>query len=101
MSFCPLLFPNKDSRRFFHLASNLFYPTGSKEDEFISISNLDVGVKHLVCSEGTQAASSKMIFYKLQLSGMLGLPIPQLQVCTILFLLKLQGSCQKVILKSV
>lgn len=69
------LFPpaNRDSRRLFHLVNNLFYTTGSKEDEFISISNLDEErVEHLVCSEGTQAASSIMIFHKLQLSGMLG-----------------------------
>lgn len=73
VSFCPLFFPNKDSRRLFHLVNNLFYTTGSKEDEFISISNLDEErVEHLVCSEGMQAASSKMIFHKLQLSGMLG-----------------------------
>lgn len=96
MSFCSLLFLNKDSSRLFHLASNLFYTTGSKEDEFISISDLNEGVKHLVCSEGTQAASSKTIFYKLQLSGMPGLPIPQLEVSAIIFLLKLWGSCQKV-----
>lgn len=52
--------------------NNLFYTTGSKEDEFISISNLDEErVEHLVCSEGTQAASSEIIFHKLQLSGML------------------------------
>lgn len=73
VSFCPLFFPNKDSRRLFHLVNNLFYTTGSKEDEFISISNLDEErVEHLVCSEETQAASSKMIFHKLQLSGRLG-----------------------------
>lgn len=72
VSFCPLFFPNKDSRRLFHSVNNLFHTTGSKEDEFISISNLDEErVEHLVCSEGTQAASSKMIFHKLQLSGML------------------------------
>jgi len=44
--------------------NNLFYTTGSKEDEFICISNLDEeGVEHLFSSEGAQAASSKMIFY--------------------------------------
>lgn len=63
--------------------NNLFYTTGSKEDEFIYTSNLDEKwVEHLVCSEGAQAASSKMIFYKLQLSAMLVLLslIPQLEV---------------------
>lgn len=60
--------------------NNLFYTTGSKEDEFICISNLDEeGVEHLVCSEGAQAASSKIIFYKFQLGDILGL-IPQLGV---------------------
>lgn len=62
--------------------NNLFYTTGSKEDEFISLSNLDEeGVEHLVRSEGAQAASSKIIFYKLQLSDMLGLLILQLEMC--------------------
>lgn len=78
--------------------NNLFYTTGSKEDEFICISNLDEeGVEHLVCSEGAQAAFSEMIFYKLQLSDMLGLLIPQLEgcVCTV-FILKLLSSCRKV-----
>lgn len=61
--------------------NNLFYTTGSKEDEFICISNLDEeGVEHLVCSVGAQAASSKMIFYKLLLS-MLGFHSSQLEVC--------------------
>lgn len=96
VSFCPLFFPNKDSRRLFHLVNNLFYTTGSKEDEFISISNLDEErVEHLVCSEGTQAASSKMIFHKLQLSGSAGFceVTPRLEVC--MCIVKLQGSCPK------
>lgn len=61
-----------------------------------SPSNLDEeGVEHLVCSEGAQAASSKIIFYKLQLSDMLGLLIPQLEMCVHSFYFEAEVHAEK------